>query len=43
MRVITGTARGVPLKAPKGMDTRPNQQLVVGENDANSVIHGRTS
>ena len=28
MRVITGTARGVPLKAPKGMDTRPTMDQV---------------
>ena len=28
MRVITGTARGVPLKAPKGMDTRPTLDQV---------------
>ena len=28
MRVITGTARGVPLKAPRGMDTRPTMDQV---------------
>ena len=28
MRVITGTARGVPLMAPKGMDTRPTMDQV---------------
>lgn len=28
MRVITGTARGVPLRAPKGMDTRPTMDQV---------------
>lgn len=28
MRVITGTARGVSLKAPKGMDTRPTMDQV---------------
>lgn len=28
MRVITGTARGIPLKAPKGMDTRPTMDQV---------------
>ncbi len=28
MRVITGTARGVQLKAPKGMDTRPTMDQV---------------
>ena len=28
MRVITGTARGVTLKAPKGMDTRPTMDQV---------------
>ena len=28
MRVITGTARGVPLRAPKGMDTRPTLDQV---------------
>ncbi len=28
MRVITGTARGVNLKAPKGMDTRPTMDQV---------------
>ena len=28
MRVITGTAIGVPLKAPKGMDTRPTMDQV---------------
>ena len=28
MRVITGTARGVPLKAPKGIDTRPTMDQV---------------
>ena len=33
MRVITGTARGVPLKAPKGMDTRPTM-----DQDRKSVV-----
>ena len=28
MRVITGTARGMTLKAPKGMDTRPTMDQV---------------
>ena len=28
MRVITGTAKGVPLKAPRGMDTRPTMDQV---------------
>ena len=28
MRVITGTARGMALKAPKGMDTRPTMDQV---------------
>lgn len=28
MRVITGTARGVTLKAPQGMDTRPTMDQV---------------
>lgn len=28
MRVITGTARGVPLRAPKGTDTRPTMDQV---------------
>ena len=28
MRGITGTARGVPLKAPRGMDTRPTMDQV---------------
>ena len=28
MRVITGSARGCPLKAPKGMDTRPTLDQV---------------
>lgn len=28
MRVITGSARGVTLKAPKGMDTRPTMDQV---------------
>ena len=28
MRVITGPARGVPLRAPKGMDTRPTMDQV---------------
>lgn len=28
MRVITGTARGVTLKAPKGLDTRPTMDQV---------------
>ena len=28
MRVITGTARGVTLKAPRGMDTRPTMDQV---------------
>ena len=28
MRVITGTARGVPLKAPRGRDTRPTMDQV---------------
>ena len=28
MRVITGSARGVALKAPKGMDTRPTMDQV---------------
>ena len=28
MRVITGSARGVPLRAPKGMDTRPTLDQV---------------
>lgn len=28
MRVITGTARGVPLRAPKGLDTRPTLDQV---------------
>ena len=28
MRVITGTARGVQLRAPKGMDTRPTMDQV---------------
>ncbi len=28
MRVITGSARGVPLKAPKGMQTRPTMDQV---------------
>ena len=28
MRVITGSARGMALKAPKGMDTRPTMDQV---------------
>lgn len=28
MRVITGTARGIPLRAPKGMQTRPTMDQV---------------
>ena len=30
MRVITGTARGVPLRAPPGQATRPTSDLVKG-------------
>lgn len=28
MRVIAGSARGIPLKAPAGMDTRPTVDKV---------------
>ena len=28
MRVITGSARGMALRAPKGMDTRPTMDQV---------------
>ena len=28
MRIIAGSARGTPLLAPKGMDTRPTQDKV---------------
>ena len=28
MRVITGSARGVPLKAPEGLQTRPTADRV---------------
>ncbi|KIR04027.1 Ribosomal RNA small subunit methyltransferase D [Lachnospiraceae bacterium TWA4] len=28
MRVIAGTAKRLPLKTPKGMDTRPTQDRI---------------
>ena len=28
MRVIAGTARSLPLKAPKGLDTRPTTDRI---------------
>ena len=41
MRVITGTARGMTLKAPKGMDTRPTMDQVKEGSSRPSSLRSR--